>query len=139
MSGDQSEAYNEAKKRAQVPFLFHEQIEIDDKGMDYAIQDHDITVRFRSGAVAQGEKIQFEIGVAMYGPFKFMEDVRPISPFLWLCPLDNKVAEVKKPFQLILPHFLSGDKVHNHMIGFAKANHKDYEENQYIFVCMTLS
>ena len=111
---------------------------IDNYGMEYIIEDHDVTVRFPFGAVAEGEKLQFEIGVAMYGPFKFMSDKRPISPILWLCPLDESLAKLNKPFQFILPHFLSGDKVHNHQVGLAKANHRDYEEYRYtLHVCDT--
>ena len=73
----------------------------------------------------------------MYGPFKFLDDIRPISPILWLCPL-NEAINLHKPFQLILPHFLSGDKIQDHHIVFAKANHGDYEENHYSFyVCDT--
>ena len=89
-------------------------------------------MRFPIGTVPEGEKIQFEIGVAMYGPFKFVDDVRPISPILWICPLDE-VTKLNKPFQLVLPHFLSGNKVQDHQVGFAKANHSNYEENCYTF------
>ena len=89
-------------------------------------------MRFPIGAVPEGKKIQFEIGIAMYGPFKFVDDIRPISPILWICPLDE-VTKLNKPFQLVLPHFLSGNKVQDHQVGFAKANHSNYEENCYTF------
>ena len=135
-AGYQSRSFTEAEKKAQVPFLFHTVLDIDNNGMEYTIENHDITVRFPYGAVAEGDKLQFEIGVAMYGPFKFIDDIRPISPIFWLCPLDERAIKLNKQFQLILPHFLSGDKVHNHQVGFAKANHNDYEENRYVFhVC----
>ena len=37
----------------------------------------------------RGEKIHFEVGVAIYGPFIFPKNTQPISPMLWLCLLEN--------------------------------------------------
>ena len=128
----QSRSHSEAEKSVQVPFLFQELIEVDNHDLEYTIQDHDITVRFPTGA-AEGEKLQFGIGVAMYGPFKFVDNMRPISPILWLCPLDENVTKLKKPLQVILPHFLSGDKVQNHGVEFAKANHRECADGCYTF------
>ena len=90
--------------------------------------DHDITVRIPEGAVAEGEKIHFEIGVAMYGPFIFPDNTQPISPILWLCLLNENV-DLKKPFQIVLPHYLTGlsrERVQYYQIGVAKASHNDY-------------
>ena len=90
--------------------------------------DHDITLRIPEGALADGEKVHFEVGVAMYGPFIFPENTQPISPILWLCLLEED-AELKKPFQVILPHYLTGlsrERIEHHQVGFAKANHIDY-------------
>jgi hypothetical protein len=103
----------------------------------YTINEHDITIRFPFGAIDVGETLQFEVGVTMFGPFKFLDDIRPISPILWLCPL-NESIRLRKPFQLILPYFriLPKDKNRDHEIVFAKSNHGDHEENCYTFsVC----
>ena len=125
------------EKTAKVPFLFYEQLQIDSNGLVYTINEHDITVRFPFGVVASGETLQFEIGVTLFGPFKFLDDIRPISPILWLCPLNESIS-LQKPFQLILPHFLSNNKIHDHEVMFAKSNHGDHEENCYTFrVCDT--
>ena len=109
-------------------------ITITDEGKEYTINDHDISVRFPFGAVAKGQTLQIEIGIAMYGPFKSTSR-QPISPIVWLCPLDEKAFKLNKPFQLILPHFLSGETIHNHQVGFAKAKHGAYmcEENRYVY------
>ena len=98
---------------------------------------HDITLRIPEGALAKGEKVHFEIGVAMYGPFMFPENTKPISPILWLCKLEESV-ELKKPFQVVLPHYLTGipkERVQYHQVGFAKVNHNDYSfiDNQMTF------
>ena len=88
------------------------------------------TLRLLFGAVAKGEKIKLEVGVAIHGPFKIVDDVRRISPTLGLSPQDDKDIDVKNNFILAS---LSNDEVQDHQGGFAKANHKDYEENHYIF------
>ena len=124
-----SEYYNEAERTAQVPFLDHQMLECDCSGREYTNNDHDITLRIPEGAVADGEKVHFEVGVAMYGPFIFPENTQPISPILWLCLLEEN-AQLKKPFQIILPHYLTGLSkerlIQYHQVGFAKAGHNDY-------------
>ena len=99
--------------------------ECDYDGMEHTIEEHDITLRIPEGAVTKGEKIHIEIGVVMYGPFAFPENTRPISPILWLCFVNKDIA-LKKDFQIILPHFLTGlttEELHYHQVGFVKANH----------------
>ena len=92
----------------------------------YTIEEHDITLRIPQGAVTKGEKFHVEIGVAMYGPFAFSENFRPISPILWLCVMKRDTVTLRKDFQIILPHFLTGlttERLHCHRVGFAKAHH----------------
>ena len=130
--------FTEAEESAHVPFVYHHLLECDYNGLDYTIALHDITLRVPKGAVAVGEKVHIEIGVTMYGPFKFPETTEPISPITWLC-IWEKSAVLKKPFQLILPHFLTNltrDKLNYHQIGFAKANHSSYsiaEDKQMVY------
>ena len=102
-------------------------LECDFNGREYTNVDHDITLRIPEGAVAEGEKVHFEIAVAMYGPFNFPEGTKVISPILWLCLLEE-AATLRKPVEIVLPHCLSGD-VDQYGIGFLKANHSDYEMN----------
>ena len=125
ISVNESPYFSEAEKKAHVPFLDHQLLECDCNGREYTNIDHDITLRIPEGAVAEGEKIHFEVGVAMYGPFIFPEDTQPISPILWLCILEGNV-ELKKPFQVVLPHCLNGlskERLQHHQVGFAKASH----------------
>ena len=114
----QSTYFSTAEQTANVPFLDHRLLECDCAGREYTNVDHDITLRIPEGAVAEGEKVHFEVGVAMYGPFIFPENSQPISPILWLCLLEEDV-ELKKPFQVILPHYLTGlseEKMEQHKI-----------------------
>ena len=124
----QSTYFHSAEKTACVPFLDHQILEVDCAGREYTNVDHDITLRIPEGAVAEGEKIHFEVGVAMYGPFIFPDNTQPISPILWLCVLEED-AEQRKPFQIVLPHYLTGlsrERIEHHQVRFTKANHKDY-------------
>ena len=116
--------FQEAKTKALMPFLYHHVLVCDSKAQQYTIEDHDITLRLPEEAVDQGEIVHLEIGVAMYGPFYFPENTQPISPVIWLCLLED--TNLKKPFQLIVPHFLteiSEDRIYHHKVAFAKASH----------------
>ena len=108
--------------------MHHTILECDYSGLEYTFEDHDITLNIPEGAVAKSQKIHIEIDVTMYGPFAFPRNTLPISPIVWICLLE-KDAKLKKPFQLILPHFLTGltkDKLYNHQVSFAKAVHHNY-------------
>ena len=125
---NQSPYFNEAESKAQVPFLDHHVLECDSSGKVYTNTEHDITLRVPEGAVAAGEKIRLEVGVAMFGPFNFPDGTQPISPILWLCPLEENV-QLKKPLQIILPHFLTGvtrERLLYHQICLAKASHSNF-------------
>ena len=90
-----------------IPFLHHKQLQCDHNGCNYTIEGHDITVRIPEGAVAEGEKIHFEVGVAMYGPFIFPDNTQPISPILWLRQLEGG-TQLRRCSQLVLPHCYKG-------------------------------
>ena len=123
-----SKFFEEAKVQAKIPFLHHQLLECDFSGKELHIEDHDITLTIPEGAVTKGKRLYLEVGVAMYGPFIFpTRDAQPISPILWLCPLDGDFA-VNKPIQIKLPHFLTGlstERLQDHGVGFMKANHTD--------------
>ena len=118
---------------AEVPFIYHCVQECDNYGLNYSIEDHQITLKVPEGAIAKGEKLHFEIGVTLYGPFNFPIDSQPISPIVWLCIVEEN-AKLYKPFQLVLPHFLtyaSVERMHYHEVQFAKANHLDINQDGY--------
>ena len=94
-------------------------------GLNYTIEDHDITLKIPEGAVEKNQIIHVEIGVSMYGCFIFPKNAHPISPIVWLCILE-KDLKLNEKFHLILPHFLTGlsrEKLSHHQVKFAKANH----------------
>ena len=121
----QSPSYSEAIMRAHTPFLHHYILECNHSGLKYTFDDHDITLKIPKGAVAKGQTIHMEFDVALYGHFVFSKNTQPISPIVWLCLLEEE-ARLSKPFQLILPHFLTRltqKELHHHQVGFVKAAH----------------
>ena len=101
---------------AKVPFIHHQMMMCDYRGLKHTIKRHDITVRVPKRALPEGMEIHLEVAVAMYGPFKFSETVEPISPILWLCILEKNIV-LSKPITVRIPHALShmsSDKIKHH-------------------------
>ena len=127
--------YQCSQNIASVPFL--SQVEVltcDSSGCEYYNSDHGITLRIPDDAIPPGMVIHLEVAVALYGPIQFPDGSCPISPILWLCFQEN--VELRKPIDIILPHFLTDAK--NVGIRFAKADHKQYAtdesgKNHYVF------
>ena len=128
----QSAYYKKALTEAHTPFMHHCILKCDSGGLNYTIEDHDITLNIPEGAVAYNQIIHIEIGVTMYGHFEFPKNSQPISPIIWLCLLEDDI-KLKKTFQLILPHFLTGltrDELKNHQVGLVKAIHSNVEDDE---------
>lgn len=127
---------SETVMKAQVSFLHCQQqlLECGWNGLEYTNEEHDITLRIPKGAVAKGMRVHIQFGVTMYGPFSFPENIQPISPILWLC-LQEEDAKLKKPYQVVLPHYLS-DKAREYCTGFAKANHNKSDQSSYDFLTL---
>ena len=126
--------FNEAASTAKIPFLYHCIFECDSSQQEFVIKDHDITLRIPEGTVSEGRKIHLEVAITMFGPFQFQENTRPISPFLWLCVLEEDF-EFNNSIYVILPHFLTKltkARRQCHQINIAKASHNDFvfEKNQ---------
>ena len=136
-----SESFHHAEERGKIPFLHHEVLECDYRGLIHTISDHDITFRIPEGAVSKGDAVHFELGVSIYGPFRFPENTRPISPIIWVCLLEENY-KLKRQFEIVLPHFLmyqTEHRIQQHRVSFAKAHHKysmemkDKTDMSYIF------
>ena len=78
-----------------IHFLHHELLDCDHIGLNYVIENHDITLRIPEGAVAKGEMVHFELGVATYGPFIFPKSTQLISPILWIRVLEEGIKMKK--------------------------------------------
>ena len=107
---------------ASVPFLSEVEILIcDSSGGEYHTSDHGITLRIPEGAIPPSQIAHLEVATALYGPFQFPDGACPISPILWLCIQEN--IKLRKPIDVILPHFLNENDTENLGINFAKADH----------------
>ena len=105
-----------------ISFVHYELLSCDHNGLHYAIEDHDITLSIPKGAVAEGEKVHFAVGAAMYGPFKFPDNTQLVSPIIWLHLLEEN-TKLNKRFQLIVPHcYYSKSVASPDQISFATAD-----------------
>ena len=127
-----------------VPFIDEVTIlEFDSSGKEYTNISHGITLKIPENTISQGSVVHFEVAVALYGPFQFPEDRRPISPILWICPQEDIVLQ--KPIEIILPHVLNNgltnEDISRYDLKFYKANHTDHiikpnRHHQYVFRLM---
>jgi hypothetical protein len=83
----------------------------------------DIKVTIPPGAIPSGTVHNIEMCVAMYGPFKFSENYRPVSPILWFCIKELEDAELLLPIEYTLPHIVTDDN--DAELHFAKADHSE--------------
>ena len=88
---------SEAMKQGNVSFVDHNVLECDYNGIEYTNKKHNFSLRIPEGATSKGEKICFEIAIAMHGPFILPKNTHLVSPILWLCPLEENVT-FNKPF-----------------------------------------
>ena len=60
----------------------YNRLQCDSNGIEYTIEEYDITLRIPKGAVSEDQVIHFEIGISMasHGPFTFPDNTQPISP-----------------------------------------------------------
>lgn len=120
-----SASFRYAEEEAEIPFLHHQVLECDYKGLTHTDTDHDITLRIPEGVVSKGETVHIELGVCLYGPFTFPENTRPISPIIWLCLLEEDY-ELREEFEIHIPHFLmhlTEQRIRQYQVCFAKAHH----------------
>ena len=114
-----------AENLAPVPFFDEVRIlEFDASGREYQNREHGISISIPEGAIPGGELVHFEVAVALYGPFQFDGDKRPISPILWLCPQEHVILQ--KPITITLPLTmtdLSQSDADMFGMSFAKADH----------------
>lgn len=118
------ESNHDKTKKGQTDFYFSQRFKCDCSSQKYILDGHDIMIIIPEGAVADGEKVELDIGVAMYGPFIFPENTQPVSPILWLYPQKAPV-ELKKPLQVIIPHCLTGltkDGLRQRQVCFMKSD-----------------
>lgn len=100
-----------------IPFIHAtESYTCDQHGRELSIDD--ITVTIPPGAIPDGVTAHIEMGVALYGPFKFPDNHQPVSPILWFCIQEE--IELLLPIKYSLPHIVTDNSI---KLVFAKAMH----------------
>ena len=77
-------------------------------GMKYCDHRLGLCISVPEGAIQKGLQLHLEIGMCLYGPFKFPIATAPISPILMLCPQED--IALQKPIEVTLPHSIDGAK-----------------------------
>lgn len=104
--------------------------ECDNQGQKYVIPGHDITFRipkFYDDATDK-QLVYFEVGVAMNGPFNFPKDYYPVSPILWLDPVD-KTKSIEMLIQIFLPHCLAETSISKEQVFFLRSSIEEADAN----------
>ena len=105
-------------------------------GMSYHDENNDFKLEIPEGAIAEGVTLSIDIGVALYGPFQFPQDLRPVSPVFWVCVRQLQFFQFLKPVIVTLPHFLSlkdQDDIKALGLTFLKAKHERNPHQMYEF------
>ena len=84
------------------------------------IDKEEISICVPDNAVPIGRRLHMEVGSAMYGRLSFPENMRPVSPILWICPQEE--MDLLKPLKITLPHTVQYEKCVTELF-FLKACH----------------
>lgn len=104
----------------------------DNEGVRLQVYDLEVTVPLN--ALPLGVTVHIEIGVALYGPFKFPKGCQPVSPILWFCT--DQDTDFLLPITFKLPHcLLDSEEV---KLSFAKADHLE-QSKEFSFKSMDAS
>ena len=116
-----------------VPYLDQQLVKCDCNGYKLTNMEHDVSLNIPDSNIVEGRIISLEVAIAMYGPFTFPENTRPISPIVWFSVMDKDI-EFNNPFQVVLPHFLSRlpeNKAGIDYVRFAKAERNCQDDQCY--------
>ena len=84
-------------------------IEVNENGCTHTDDRHGFSITFPPGCLEPNLRITLTIGVMMYGPFQFPDDVTPVSPLLWVFG-DTEDVRLLKNATIVLPHCLDIDE-----------------------------
>ena len=120
-----------------LPFIdLVEAIACDSRGRTYHNPFHEIMVRIPEDAIPEGKSIKIKIGVMLHGPFRFPQDIRPVSPIVCLCVEQQPFFRFSKFVEVILPHYLhltSEKECRSPQLSFMKASHNPNQYGRYEF------
>ena len=102
-----------------------EEVTFDCNGGRYVNADHEVELHVPRGAVPIGQKVTVRIAVSLTSPMQFPSGLKPVSPIVHFCIVNDPYFKFAKPVKLVLPHFLSVTSADPDM-QFLKAGHKQH-------------
>ncbi len=106
-----------------------EEVMLDSRGGRYRNEDHDIELYVPEFAIPNGQQITVKIAVSLFCPLQLQDGLRPISPIVEFCVIDNPRFKFAKPVKIVLPHYLTVTSSQNDL-QFVKAAHDENEFKQ---------
>ena len=109
----------------ELPFIKPVKVlQVSSKGGLYFDDSLGLRIDVPEGAVPEGSLLQLEVGMCLYGPFKFPEGLYPIAPILMLCSQND--IKLHKSVNITIPHIIAdaeGIDTKDQGIQVIKANH----------------
>ena len=105
-------------------------------GRSYYDEHNDFRLEIPEGAIPEEERVTIDIGVALYGPFQYPEDLRPVSPVFRVCVRDQTSFRFLKPVTITIPHCLNlenTEDVESLGMTFLKGDHEMTSQKVYQF------
>ena len=102
------------------------ELKFDCNGGNFHSPEDDYSLTVPKGAIPEKlGLISMQCGVIPYGPFgpfKYPDGVKPVSPIVWFCSTTS--LEFQKPVEITIPHCLDCDSEEDSQsLAFFKANH----------------
>ena len=70
-------------------------------------EDTDFRLVIPEGAIPVGDSITIDIGVALFGPFQYPPNIRPVSPVFWVSVRGQQNYQFLKPLRVTMEHCLN--------------------------------
>ena len=112
------------------------ELEFDCSGGKYNPPEDGYSLTVPRGAISEKlGSVSIQCGVIPYGPFgpfKYPDGVKPVSPIVWFCLTSN--VDFQKPVEITIPHCLDCDSEEDsHSLAFFKANHNISDSSPTMF------
>ena len=99
-------------------------LEFDCSGGKYHSPEDGYSLTVPKGAISEKlGSVSIQCGVIPYGPFgpfKYPDDIKPVSPIVWFCSTPS--VKFQKPVEITIPHCLDCEE-DSQSLAFFKANH----------------
>ena len=73
---------------------------------EYHNEDNDFRLVIPEGAIPVGDSITIDIGVALFGPFQYPPNIRPVSPVFWVSVRGHQNYRFLEPLRVTIGHCL---------------------------------